>query len=271
MHVCMYVHISIYLSIYIHIERYIDIDIDIDIYKYMLYNTYLIFIYTYIYMQVQTIFNFDQILVAYHWETWPLLLPYTEVFDDVSWWYCATVQQILCSAFFNNYRIQFNALKVSNPCHRHFVGAYKSGSNFHIPMGWMANGLTDVRTILRLPLHNPSERCARWTDGSPLTVTDSPQKRDKQQRFVQWFVNPTIDFDLLQTKDRVSLSSLPYDTDHPYFRHRNLLQPYGVTRRSTVDIQTSIVPYLQYPQMRWRESFSKKRSKSSQSLDLCRI
>lgn len=135
----------------------------------------------------------------------------------------------------------------------------------------MANGLTDIRIILRLPLHNPSERYARWTDGgSPVTVTDSPQKRDKDLGFVQWFVNPTIDFDLLQTKVWVSLSSLPYDTDHPYFRHRNLLQPYGVPR-SSVGVQTSIVAYLQYPRMRWRESFSRKWSKSSQSIELVQI
>jgi hypothetical protein len=65
--------------------------------------------------EAQTVFNFDQIVVAYHWETWPVLLPYTEVFDQESWHYSGVVQGVLCAAFFNSYRIQFNAIEAVNP------------------------------------------------------------------------------------------------------------------------------------------------------------
>eukprot|EP00288_Rhodomonas_lens_P018318 CAMPEP_0177695580 /NCGR_PEP_ID=MMETSP0484_2-20121128/3531_1 /TAXON_ID=354590 /ORGANISM="Rhodomonas lens, Strain RHODO" /LENGTH=274 /DNA_ID=CAMNT_0019206511 /DNA_START=21 /DNA_END=841 /DNA_ORIENTATION=- len=94
--------------------------------------------------EVQTIFNFDQIVVAYHWETWPVLLPYTELFDDQSWWYCGSVQNVLCFAFFNNHRLMFNAVRV----HR--------GTPFQIPTGWIASALTNVSVLAELPLEEPS-------------------------------------------------------------------------------------------------------------------
>ena len=60
--------------------------------------------------EVQLVFNFAQIVVAYHAEAAGRLLPYTEAFDGVSWWYCGPVQNALCAAVNNDRRIQFNAL-----------------------------------------------------------------------------------------------------------------------------------------------------------------
>jgi hypothetical protein len=31
-----------------------------------------------------------------------------------SWWYCSTVQRLVSAAFFNTYRIQFNAVRLSS-------------------------------------------------------------------------------------------------------------------------------------------------------------
>jgi hypothetical protein len=171
--------------------------------------------------EVQTVFNFDQIVVAYHWESWPVLLPYTEVFDDQSWWYCATVQQVLCAAFYNSYRIQFNAVKAINPIHRGIEGVYKKGIAFQIPMGWIASGLTDMETIGILPFEYPLQRECWGT----------PQKRDREQGLGKYFINPTIDFVHFGAKSmniRGLQYSLPYESQHPYFVDRYFLQPFGV-------------------------------------------
>jgi hypothetical protein len=201
--------------------------------------------------EAQTVFNFDQIVVAYHWETWPVLLPYTEIFDDQSWWYCATVQQVLCAAFFNSYRIQFNAIKVDNPGHRGVGGVYKRDRFFHIPMGWIASGLTDLTTISNLPFHNPV-----ITDGWGI-----PQKRSKEERISAWFMNPTINFEQLELNSQVSRFSLPYDPEHPYFCPRRLLQPYGRDCRSQNRIRDT-----PYPLMRFVSDIRRKISRMSHIL-----
>jgi hypothetical protein len=66
--------------------------------------------------EAQAVYNLDHlIVVAYQRETWPIFLPYTEVFERMeSWWYCSTVQRLVSAAFFNTYRIQFNAVRLSS-------------------------------------------------------------------------------------------------------------------------------------------------------------
>ena len=170
--------------------------------------------------ETQTVFNFDQIVVAYHWETWPVLLPYTEVFDDQSWWYCATVQNVLCTAFYNSYRIQFNAVKAFNPMHRTSEGQYKTATSFQIPMGWIASALTDLETIGQLPFQYPAQ-----PEGFGV-----PKKRGRDQGVDVWFINPTIDFKNLGSRHASHPASrylLSYESQHGYFRDRALLQPFG--------------------------------------------
>jgi hypothetical protein len=193
--------------------------------------------------EAQTVFNFDQIVVAYHWETWPVLLPYTEVFDDQSWWYCGVVQNVLCAAFFNSNRIQFNAIQADNPGHRGVGEVYKRDTFFHIPMGWIVSGLTDLTTISNIPFHNPV-----LADGWGL-----PQKRSKDVGISAWFMNPTINFKQLEVNSQVSRFSLPYDPEHPYFCQRRLLQPYGRDCRSQDRIRATPYPLMRFVSDIWRK------------------
>ena len=104
--------------------------------------------------EVQLVFNFDQIVVAYHAEAAGLLLPYTEAFDGVSWWYCGTVQNALCAAVYNDHRIQFNALRAlswaSNPS-----PTYLRASNFLLPLAWIGSAITSLDALMAFPWYAP--------------------------------------------------------------------------------------------------------------------
>jgi hypothetical protein len=104
--------------------------------------------------EVQLVFNFDQIVVAYHAEAAPLLLPYTERFDGVSWWYCGTVQNALCAAVYNNHRMQFNALRAlswfSSPS-----PTYLRASNFLYPLTWIGPAIKSLDALMAIPWYAP--------------------------------------------------------------------------------------------------------------------
>jgi hypothetical protein len=181
--------------------------------------------------ETEVVSIFDQIVVAFHWETWAVLLPYTEVFDEQSWWYCAVVQSVLCTVFFSN-RIQFNAVTALNVLHRQSeiqsgVRIYRRNTNFGIPREWISSALTDLSTIYRLNLSayesyddSPPRKARTW---------GTPQKRLKEQDVSAWFINPSIDFQNLKIKDPFPemVFNLKYDQDHPYFVGRKLLEIHG--------------------------------------------
>ena len=104
--------------------------------------------------EAQPVFNFDQIVVAYHAEAAPLLLPYTEAFDGVSWWYCGSVQNALAAAVYGGHRLQFNALRalswVSNPS-----PSYLRASNFLYPLAWIAPAITSLDGLMAIPWYAP--------------------------------------------------------------------------------------------------------------------
>jgi hypothetical protein len=106
--------------------------------------------------EVQIAFNFDQIVVAYHTETVTLLLPYTERFDNVSWWYCGTVQNALCAALYNNHRMQFNALRALS-WESNFSPRYLRASNFLFPLTWISSAIKSLDLLMVIPWFGPSQ------------------------------------------------------------------------------------------------------------------
>jgi hypothetical protein len=104
--------------------------------------------------EVQVVFNFDQVVVAYHSDAAPLLLPYTEKFDSVSWWYCGTVQNALCAAVYKNHRMQFNALRslswLSNPS-----PTYLRATNFLFPLTWIGSAIKSLDLLMAIPWFGP--------------------------------------------------------------------------------------------------------------------
>jgi hypothetical protein len=104
--------------------------------------------------EVQLVFNFDQIVVAYHAEAAPLLLPYTEIFDGVSWWYCGTVQNALCAAVYNNHRMQFNALRALS-WFSSTSPTYLRASNFLYPLTWIGPAIKSLDALMAIPWYAP--------------------------------------------------------------------------------------------------------------------
>jgi hypothetical protein len=168
-------------------------------------------------VEVQTIFAFDQIVVAYHWETLPVLLPYTEVFDEESWWYCATVQHALCSVLFRNHTIMFNAVEAVNLQHR-YHGEYKRSRAFNVPLTWIASAFTNFNSFAHLPFDDPTRQLDEGT----------PRRLHQRPNLSYLTMNPTIDWDHVRVASNALRYVLEYNHSHPYFAQRCLLQPFAV-------------------------------------------
>eukprot|EP00961_Rhodomonas_salina_P235429 3182060-Rhodomonas_salina.2 len=130
--------------------------------------------------EVQVAYNFDQIVVAYHHETAPLLLPYTERFDSLSWWYCASVQNALIAALHNDHRLQFNALRTLS-WQNNLSPVYRRGANFLHPMAWIAPAITSLDALMLIPFFSPYQQAPGpnvWdTVAKEWTISGMPRHR----------------------------------------------------------------------------------------------
>jgi len=76
-------------------------------------------------LEVETLYSFDMILNAVHKEALPVLLPYYDGCDKISWWYSSVYKVHLASVLYPSHVLQFNALEVINLSSRHLDGESK--------------------------------------------------------------------------------------------------------------------------------------------------
>ena len=60
----------------------------------------------------------DHLMVAFHRDALPALLPYWTGMDTESWWFSQRIVTVLASAHFHHHRLQFNAVAAMNTQHR---------------------------------------------------------------------------------------------------------------------------------------------------------
>lgn len=88
-------------------------------------------------IEVQLQLHFDTILTAFHREAIAFMMPLETQWDDISWWYASCPLWLVARRFFNDHRIQFNALRVNNKAHT----TYPKVNNWTIPQQWMMPAL----------------------------------------------------------------------------------------------------------------------------------
>mmetsp|Transcript_22456 Transcript_22456/g.53123 ORF Transcript_22456/g.53123 Transcript_22456/m.53123 type:complete len:225 (+) Transcript_22456:3-677(+) len=96
--------------------------------------------------EVQTGYNFDHVVAAFHWEAARYLLPYEEKFDDESWWYCSVVTSLVVNAFWHPHNLQFNALQVVDHDHN----TYPKGMGFGKVAQWLLPGFKRLQLVSNL-------------------------------------------------------------------------------------------------------------------------
>lgn len=131
--------------------------------------------------EVQLAFNFDQIVVAYHTEALQLLLPYSEIFDTVSWWYCASLQNLLCAVVYNDHRLQFNAVRALSWVNSK-ASSYKRAQNFLEPLSWLASSVVSLEALMTVPWFNghQSALASRWL---PPSASAAPHADHAEQAY----------------------------------------------------------------------------------------
>jgi len=87
--------------------------------------------------EVQLQLHFDTIFTAYHREAIDWLMPLETRWDNVSWWYASCPLWLVARKFWNEHRIQFNAIKVWNDAHTE----YPKVNNWTVPIQWMVPAL----------------------------------------------------------------------------------------------------------------------------------
>jgi len=81
--------------------------------------------------------NFDAVLNAFHRDVVPVLLPYTERSDGVSWWMSQLILERKACAIYNGHILRLPTLRVSNQKHR----PYARGSMMDIGLNMLKQGI----------------------------------------------------------------------------------------------------------------------------------
>ena len=133
-------------------------------------------------LEVVVTYNFDAIMNALHREALGVLLPYDTHWEKRSWWYSQYCVIMLCAAFYNQHRLQVNAVRVLN----RETGSYvQREKEWECALVWLLPAFERKDAIARIPLDDPISHAPKLIElmnpnGSPARGARGAVLREKR-------------------------------------------------------------------------------------------
>ena len=181
-------------------------------------------------LEVVVTYNFDAIMNAFHREALGVLLPYDTHWEKRSWWYSQYCVIMLCAAFYNQHRLQVNAVRVLN----RETGSYvQREKEWECALVWLLPAFERKDAIARIPLDDPISHAPKLIElmnpNGSLTASMPPPLPKSLSSYQHV---PDADFDAC----------------HPLFQHRRAhfthpWPPAGTCQAPTVEGPTLNGPF----------------------------